>query len=1185
MPTCLGFDTEEPMSDDLCGRTLGKFVLREQLAVGGCGDVYRCSQPLLKRDAVIKVLREPQRTSSIAKERFLREAQLASRLDHLYAAHVYDFGVEAIDELMWIAMEFVPGTTLDKWLCEHGPMSLEQLVPLFECIAEAVQAAHDCGIVHRDIKPANVMVTERRGRQIPKLLDFGIAKLDHEVEPPTPESWPDGSLGENQDLVSAHGPAGAVTKPDQDRHLTPSGAAIGSWWYMSPEQWGDTRAVGPASDIYSLGVLAYKALTGRVPFAADSERECYRQHLNATVPPLGGDFSADLDRIFQRALAKTPEARYRTALELASELRAALMASERELLRSLAQQWEASARAPDLLLSGNVLAGVERFTRSAPPGVLTSLECSYVAASQRRARRSVRIWRFAGVLAVTIVVGAFVNHAVMETRLAQEQAHSAQRAAEATTRLAQEQARSAQQVAAVTTTQAELEQGRSALLHGEPDAQMHLAEAYKRGERSPSTAFMLARALQPRLTEQARFTSTAGRMWSAEFSPDGRRIVTSDDKGAQVRDAQTGQLLITLPHRDTVYQAVYSADGAKFATAGGDGAVRIWDAASGTLVHELRRGSSKRRYYIVALSPDGKLVAAIDTKGEVAHVWDMATGSLLAEIRNDGSDFPAIAFSSDGRWLATTGGIDVHVFDTRARAQALTIRGLRIQSLAFDPTEPRLLTGAATGDATIWAIPSGSRLRHLREIGDPVDAVAFSPDGQFVVTASRDGAEQVWRAGSGELLSQFNPRHSKILAVEFDRTSKLVLAAGTDGTVVVADAALGMPVTVLEGPQNVVWAAHFDPSSRRVVGASWDGTARVWDATAPYRRWTSPPMSDDCGVVTSPEPDRRVIAVGCRDHPTRVWDTSRDQLLAELPSVSQVNGDFTSAFPAVSDSGDRAAIARGSALEVYELPGGRLLRTIAHTAPVNAVAFASTGRDIVSGAVDGSLLVTRDNGAQLVLPKSSGGIDAAAFLPDGRVVASDALRRLRVYDPAGAVLADLELPVRVMSLRSKGTRLVTIPIYTSNAGPPVLLDLERYRVIAQLEGHVGRIFSARWVAGDRILTAGGDGTARLWDGSTGQLRQIYRGSSRLLADATLSPDGLLIMAGGGDGVLRFWDPASGRLLWSLQAHKSHLIGIHVEGADIVTRGFAGELSRWTLPNPEHAIEACGAQQRCAIIQK
>src|SRR6185369_11088308 len=245
-----------------------------------------------------------------------------------------------------------------------------------------------------------------------------------------------------------------------------------------------------------------------------------------------------------------------------------------------------------------------------------------------------------------------------------------------------------------------------------------------------------------------------------------------------------------------------------------------------------------------------------------------------------------------------TGGNDVRVFDTHTWRLVRTIGGPRIRRLAFDPTSARLITGATTGDVAIWAIPSGARIHHLRELGGPVDAVAFSPEGQLVVAGSRDGAEQVWQAGSGELQSQFNARHNRILSVEFDRTSKLVLAACADGTVVVADAALGMPITVLEGPQNVL-VAHFDSSSRRVVGASVDGTAWVWDATSPYRRWSSPPISDDCGLGTSTEPDGRFIAVGCRNHVTRVWDTSRDQLLAELPSVSQVDGGFTSAFPAV----------------------------------------------------------------------------------------------------------------------------------------------------------------------------------------------------------------------------------------------------------------------------------------------
>jgi WD40 repeat protein len=1123
---------------DLRGRTLGEFVLHERIDDGGFGTVYRAKQRRGGRDVVVKVLHENLQRDDVAQQRFNREAKLASQLHHPYAAHVYAFGVEDKDGLAWIAMEFVPGVTLKRWLQLHGPMPLEQFVPFFECIAQVVQLAHEGEIVHRDLKPSNVMVIEDAGNRLPKLLDFGIARTD----------FRSGS-------------------PGNKARLTPSGIRMGSPAYMAPEQWLAPSAVGPAADVYALGLLMYESLMGRAAFIAETVDEYQYLHRYGRLPSLG---ALDLDGILRRALAKDPEDRYGSVLELASELRAALRASQRELLHSSAQRWEDRGRPPGLLWGSDMLA---KLAGRAPSDGFSVLECSFIEASRRRARRTVWDRRMLGVLAATLVVGALgvvQYRAVTKARMAAQQAEL--------------EARAEHQVAEATKTQAALEKGRSALLHGEPEAPLYLGLAYHRGDQSQGTKFMFSRALQPRLAELARFPSSFGRVWSSAFSPDGRQIVTTDDRGAQVRDAQTYQLLFALPHGDAVYQAVYSGDGTRLITAGGDGAVRIWDAASGALVRELRRRGAKPRYYSVAISSGDKFVAAIDTKGEVADVWDAASGALIAEIHNDGSEFPALAFSADGRWLATSGGNDLRVFDTQTRAHAIIIRGPRIHSLAFDPTGPRLITGAATGDVSIWTIPSGKRIRHLREIGDPVDAVAFSPDGQLVVEGSRDGAEQVWQIGSGTLLSQFNPRHSKILSVEFNRTSKLVLAAGTDGSVVVADAALGMPITVLEGPQNVVRVAHFDPTSRRVVGASKDGTARVWDATSPYRRWSSPLVSDDCGIVTSAEADGRFIAVGCRNHPTRVWDTLRDQLLAELPSVSHVEGDFTSAFPVVSAAGDRAAIARGNTVEVYELPGGRLLRTIAHGAPVNAVAFASTGRDIVSGSVNGSLFVTRDNGAQLAPPTSTGGIDAVGFLPDGRVVAADAQRRLRVFDPSGAVLADLEIPMRVMSLRIEGARLVTVPIYTDNTAPSLLLDLERYHVVAQLEGHVGRVFSARWVAGHQILTAGADGTARLWDGTTGQLRQIYRGGSRFLADATLAPDGLVI-AGGADGLLRFWDATSGSLLWALQAHKSPLIGVHVEGRDIVTRGFTGELSRWALPSSEQVIRACDGQERCAIMQR
>src|SRR5690242_13465242 len=161
--------------DDLCGRRVGEFILRERIGEGGFGAVYRCEQPLLGREAVIKVLHHRLRHSEVVLQRFMREAQLASLLDHPYAAHIYAFGVED-DGLVWIAMEMVRGTALDRWLDERGPLPLDQLVPLFERIAEVVQTAHERNIVHRDLKPSNIMVIERAGRLLPKLLDFGIAK-------------------------------------------------------------------------------------------------------------------------------------------------------------------------------------------------------------------------------------------------------------------------------------------------------------------------------------------------------------------------------------------------------------------------------------------------------------------------------------------------------------------------------------------------------------------------------------------------------------------------------------------------------------------------------------------------------------------------------------------------------------------------------------------------------------------------------------------------------------------------------------------------------------------------------------------------------------------------------------------------------------------------------------------------
>ena len=215
---------------------------------------------------------------------------------------------------------------------------------------------------------------------------------------------------------------------------------------------------------------------------------------------------------------------------------------------------------------------------------------------------------------------------------------------------------------------------------------------------------------------------------------------------------------------------------------------------------------------------------------------------------------------------------------------------------------------------------------------------------------------------------------------------------------------------------------------------------------------------------------------------------------------------------------------------------------------------------------------------------SSADIDSVGFLPDGRAVAIDAARRLRIYDARGAKLADLEAAsrARVLRVSATGRRLLTVSDAMGDTHPPELWDVEHYRAIARLEHpRSTHVYSARFIANDRILTACSDGAARLWD-DAGKLLQTYPGPSPFVIDVTPSPDGSMIVGGDANGVLRFWDTASGRLLWMMPAHRSYFSGLRMEGNDIITHGFWGDVARWTLPDPEQVIAACHVHKLCAL---
>lgn len=282
----------------MIGQTFSHYRILESLGEGGMGSVYLAEDTHLGRHVAIKF---PAVTTSEHhwRARFLREARAVSMLNHPNIAAIYDYG-ETEEGQPFIVMELVRGPTLSDLLHEHG-LSIKRAVEIIESVAEALSEAHSKGIVHRDIKPTNVVINERG---VPKVLDFGLAK----------------STGEEQAPVH--------TDPDARTLLatkTRSGAIVGTPLYLSPEQ-ATGAPVDARSDIFALGALMYECIAGRPPFDGDSVIEIVAQVLRYDAPPpstFNPSVPPELDRITLKALQKRPDARYQSAIELLSELRAA----------------------------------------------------------------------------------------------------------------------------------------------------------------------------------------------------------------------------------------------------------------------------------------------------------------------------------------------------------------------------------------------------------------------------------------------------------------------------------------------------------------------------------------------------------------------------------------------------------------------------------------------------------------------------------------------------------------------------------------------------------------------------------------------------------------------------------------------------------------------------------------------
>ncbi|MBK7861314.1 MAG: protein kinase [Archangiaceae bacterium] len=304
--------------DPIIGLTLGEYVVEERIGVGGMGIVYRAVQPLIGKSVAIKVLRPELADDTGLVTRMLDEARAVAAIGHRGIVDVFGFGKLPLEGRPYLVMEYLQGRSLES-MVQEGRLPVLQTVELLVEILAAIGAAHGAGVVHRDLKPSNVIVVEQAGARFVKVLDFGLA-----------------------------------LKRDTDTGMssqTSNDLAIGTPEYISPEQ-ACGHPVGPPTDLYAIGVMAFEMLTQKLPFNHADPFELARKHVEARPPRVSSlrpEVLPELDRLVTRLLEKDPADRPQSADEVIRALKQLHKESAHAETKRV-RAWVPPAAAPTVLV-------------------------------------------------------------------------------------------------------------------------------------------------------------------------------------------------------------------------------------------------------------------------------------------------------------------------------------------------------------------------------------------------------------------------------------------------------------------------------------------------------------------------------------------------------------------------------------------------------------------------------------------------------------------------------------------------------------------------------------------------------------------------------------------------------------------------------------------------------------------
>lgn len=821
--------------------------------------------------------------------------------------------------------------------------------------AEALEYAHQQGMLHRDIKPSNILLDARGNVWV---TDFGLAKAA------------------------------------ADDDLTRTGDIVGTLRYMAPERF---RGLCDArSDVYALGLALYELLALRPAFDAPDRNRLIHQIAHDEPPllrKLDPQVPRDLETVVHKAIERDTADRYPSAGELAEDLNRWL---KNEPIRA-----RPSGPAEHLVKwtrRNPTLAFVASLGLLTAVALVTSLLVGYVKVSQSlwRERRSMYFQQ------VALAERAWSEYNVGRTEELLDHCREEFRGWEwhYLKRLCHSDLLTLRVHSGLQPNPLAYSRDGSRLATPGEDGSVTIRDSTT-GHPVQALRGHVGGVYSVAFSPNGTRLATAGQdgtfqLWDlatgkplypappkvlgeavgVAFSPDGKRIVTCSGTfweidgraeptgGLVIRDAANGSAILALRgHAGTVHQAAFSPDGNRLVSAGGDGAVKIWDTTTGAVVQDLKGHSGV--VMSVAFSPDGRLVASAGLDG-MLRVWDAAKGTALVTLRELDERYLTIAFSPDGKRIAAAGrSWAVTVWAAQTGERLLTFRGQdrEVTAVSFSPDGKRIAAAGFGGVVKIWDASRRQRALSVKEQAGPVVAVALDPQGRRLATLEQGGQVRLWETATGKEAPIPNAAFGPSASLAFGPDGRSIAMGGREsGSVTIRDAATGQLQQTLRGHQGSVTVVAFSPDRRSLASGGDDGLVTLWDLATGKPRASYPGASQAItGLAFSP--DGRVLA---------------------------------------ASTGNRAMIGDRGEVVVRALATGKVLLTLrGHDGGISDLAYSPDGRSLATASWDRTVRVwDADTGQQVHTFEIRGLIVwAVAFSPDGRrLLAADNIGRMTLWD-------------------------------------------------------------------------------------------------------------------------------------------------------------------------------------------